>query len=139
MGFFGGAVRPHLSPDSLYHTLEIETVFSHEHQVAEKHYLSEDHNLVPIAEADDTKVSASRGSSTKEGLQQEVSDGLLFFFDWQCLSLTGDGVNRPSETSGEVRSLPASLISKVRARCLDRSSDGILPFLRRVDGVDLYE
>jgi hypothetical protein len=74
---------------------------SHEHKVTEKQQLSEDHNLVPIAEADETKVSAARGSSTKEGLQQEASDGLHFFFDWQCLSLTGDGVNRPSETSGE--------------------------------------
>jgi hypothetical protein len=87
MRFFGGAVRPHLSPDPRYHTLEIEAVFSHEHKVTEKHYLSEDHNLVPIAEADETKVSASRGTPTKEGLQQEASDGLYLFFSTGSVSL----------------------------------------------------
>jgi hypothetical protein len=87
MRFFGGTVRPHLSPDPRYHTLEIETVFSHQHKVTEKQQLSEDHNLVPIAEADETKVSAARGSATKEGLQQEASDGLHFFFSTGSVSL----------------------------------------------------
>jgi hypothetical protein len=83
--FSGGAAHPHQSRSCIQPTLSVH------------------HNYPPVSDSGETKASASRGLSTKEGLQHEAPEvGHYLFRPAMSLSdRTGDGENRPSETSGE--------------------------------------